>query len=140
MAPLTILVVEDHADSAQAMGRLLQHEGHRVTMARGFADALAAAARMGPIDVLVCDIALPDGNGCELLRVLRDRSAGAPGHAIALTGHTDGHWIEESRRASFHRFLLKPVLFEDLRAAVRPRSAVAPLAAGAPPDGLPAVE
>ena len=138
MQALTILVVEDHEDCARAMERLLQREGHRVTTAMGFADALTSAARLGPLDVLVSDIALPDGDGCELLRLLKERNSGAPGHAIALTGHAESHWIEECRRAGFQRFLLKPVVFEELLAAVRVRTAeVTPALGGVPSPDAP---
>jgi CheY-like chemotaxis protein len=132
MKSLTILVVEDHEDSARAMARLLHREGHSVTTASSFADALAAAARLRRIDVLVSDITLPDGNGCALLRLLMERTVGAPTHAIALTGHTENHWIEECRRAGFQRFLLKPVVFEELLAALRVRPAEVSPAVDAP--------
>jgi CheY-like chemotaxis protein len=118
MQRLTILVVEDHEDSARAMALLLGGEGHSVVTASGFADALAAAARIGPIDLLLCDVALPDGNGCALLRLLRERCEGPPRHAIALTGHSEAHWVSECQRAGFQRVLLKPVVFDDLLAAV----------------------
>jgi len=78
MRPLTILLVEDHKDSLVAMSRLLRHEGYLVTAAGGLADAVSAAAGIGEIDVLVSDMTLGDGNGCDLLRILNGRVRGGP--------------------------------------------------------------
>jgi CheY-like chemotaxis protein len=118
MPQLSVLVVEDHADSARALSRLLQQEGYHVVAAMGFADALAVAVRMGPIDVLISDITLTDGNGCTLLRVLSERKSGPPSHAIAVTGHDDARWIDECRRAGFRHYLVKPVTFDAVIAAI----------------------
>jgi CheY-like chemotaxis protein len=118
MHPLSILLVENHEESAQPLTRLLGREGHQVTTASSAADAVIAAAGMGPIDVLISDISLRDSNGCKLLRTLAERKAGAPRYAIALTGHGDSHWVEECRRAGFGSFLLKPVMFDHLLHAI----------------------
>ena len=65
-ASLRILLVEDHDGIARACQRLLISHGHFVTRAAGAASALAAAERE-QFDLLICDLALPDGNGYELL-------------------------------------------------------------------------
>lgn len=132
--PLHTLVVDDHEDSAHVLARLLRREGHQVTTAHTFAGAVVLAAGMPALDLLVSDIGLPDGNGCELLRLLRDRVGGGPAHAIALTGHLEEHWVEECRRAGYSHFLLKPVKFAELAAAVRALSPAetAPALGGVP--------
>ena len=84
---LHVLVVDDHKDSARLLAALLRREGHRVTTAHGFVEAVVAAASMAALDLLVSDISLPDRNGCDLLRILRDRVGGGPAQAVALTGH-----------------------------------------------------
>jgi CheY-like chemotaxis protein len=132
MPPRSILLVDDHVDSARALAVLLRREGHAVTVAAGVAEALVAAAAMGPIDVLVSDLSLRDGDGCSLLRVLADRAAGAPRLAVALTGHSEPHWFEECRRAGYDRFLSKPVELQDLLAAVRESPPGLPMPGGVP--------
>lgn len=127
MQPLTILLVDDHADSALASAVFLRRDGHGVRVAHGFAEALAAAGALGPIDVLVSDITLPDGDGCALLRHLNERRGGGPRLAVAITGHVEPHWAEQCRKAGYHRFLPKPVAFQELLAAVREAT---PAAAG----------
>ena len=132
MQQMTVLIVDDHADSARAAAVLLRRDGHAVTIAEGVADALAKAAAMGSIDVLVSDISLRDGDGCSLLRMLYERVAGVPRLAIAVTGHTDPHWAEECRRAGYHRFLVKPFMPSDLLDAVRELPEVIPTLGGVP--------
>jgi CheY-like chemotaxis protein len=119
MSGLRILVVEDHEDSARALKRLLSHEGHTVSTAHNVADATAIAGAQTDLDLLISDISLPDGDGCELLRRLRGSRGGAPMPAIALTGHGEEHWVEECREAGYREFMTKPVVYEQLLAAVR---------------------
>src|SRR5688500_1837190 len=63
----TILVVEDDPASATALARLLRLLGHTVKTAAGIAPALTLA-QQERFDLLLCDIALPDGSGCDLMR------------------------------------------------------------------------
>jgi hypothetical protein len=119
MSGLRILIVEDHEDSAEALTRLLRHAGHSVTTAGTFADATAFAANEPLLDLLISDISLPDGNGCELLRRLRDQRGGADLAAIALTGHGDENWIEACKEAGYRELMVKPVAYHQLLATVR---------------------
>ena len=71
--PLHILLVEDHADTAEAMAELLQARGYQVTVALSRAGGLAAAEAVAaggspPLDVLISDLGLPDGSGLDLMR------------------------------------------------------------------------
>ena len=67
-----ILLVEDHADTATALSRLLRRTGHTVSVAASVADAVQVNEG-GNIDLLICDIGLPDGDGRDLLRQLRGK-------------------------------------------------------------------
>jgi CheY-like chemotaxis protein len=114
-AQVRLLVVEDHAETAEGLARLLRRAGYRVTVAGDVAGALASAARE-PFDVLVCDIALPDGSGYELLRRLR---ATRPVHGIALSGFGTQDDLRRSREAGFDDHLVKPIDLPKLEAAIR---------------------
>jgi CheY-like chemotaxis protein len=116
--PLCILVVDDHEDSARALAAVLRRRGHQVLIAAGFADALAVAAGLTTIDLLVSDITLPDGSGCDLLPLLRGRRGGGVANAIAVTGHAEPEWIDRCRRSGFEQILVKPVPFDALLAAI----------------------
>jgi two-component system response regulator RegX3 len=65
-----ILIVEDEASIAEPFARLLRREGFETTVARTAADALDAARSTDP-DLVLLDLALPDGDGRDVCRVLR---------------------------------------------------------------------
>jgi CheY-like chemotaxis protein len=114
-AQANILVVEDHADSAQALVRLLAAEGHRVSHADGYASAIDLA-RGQRYDLMLCDIGLPDGDGCDLLREVRSLYH-LP--AVALTGFGMPDDTARCRDAGFDTHMLKPVTAERVIAAVK---------------------
>jgi two-component system response regulator RegX3 len=68
--PTRILIVEDEASIAEPFARLLRREGFETTVARTAAEALEAARRTEP-DLILLDLALPDGDGRDVCRVLR---------------------------------------------------------------------
>jgi PAS domain S-box-containing protein len=112
--PFSILLVEDHEPSLQILSRLLRDAGHTVHAALNQADALAAAQNQS-FDLLVTDIGLPDGNGCDLLKQIQ---ALQPLPAIALTGFGGTDDIHQTREAGFCHHLTKPVVVEELLAAM----------------------
>ena len=65
-----ILIVEDEASIAEPFARLLRREGFETTVAATAADALVAARDTEP-DLVLLDLALPDGDGRDVCRVLR---------------------------------------------------------------------
>jgi DNA-binding response OmpR family regulator len=65
---------------------------------------------------VVSDLGLPDGDGLDLMRQLRDQY-GLRG--IALSGYGHDQDIRESREAGFIEHLVKPIDFARLEAAVR---------------------
>jgi two-component system, chemotaxis family, CheB/CheR fusion protein len=117
--PLRILVVDDHEESARALSRLLRHEGHVVTTAHSIIGAMALIVGQRPVELLLSDIDLPDGDGCDLLGRLRAFYGGRDIPAVALTGHGEQAWVEQCRQAGYRTFLLKPVRYDELIAAVR---------------------
>ncbi|HSG39038.1 MAG TPA: hybrid sensor histidine kinase/response regulator, partial [Thermoanaerobaculia bacterium] len=116
---LSILLVEDHADTAEAMADLLRLLGHRVAVAGGVAAALQAAEtalRDGGLDLVISDLGLPDGSGLDVMRELGGRH-GLPG--IALSGYGMEEDVRRSGEAGFHRHLTKPVNLQALQTAIR---------------------
>ena len=111
---LSILLVDDHADSLELLARLLRRCGHRVATARRVDEAVRAVTRER-FDILVSDIGLPDGCGTEVMRAIKAEQ-GVPG--IALTGHGEEHYIKACAEAGFAARLLKPVVFHELVAAM----------------------
>jgi DNA-binding response OmpR family regulator len=113
--PAKILLVDDYPDTAHAYARLLRRDGFDVCIATDCETARAAAAH-SEFDLLVCDLGLPDGDGCDLLRELRGRRHLA---GIAVTGSGMGEDYRRSQEAGFLFHLLKPISIDALSAAVR---------------------
>ena len=111
---LRILVVEDHSDTLQALSRLLSHFGHEISLAEGAQNALNII-NSKEFDVVLCDIALPDGDGYDVIAQAKRRR---PVKAVALTGFSATEDIERGRQAGFDFHLTKPVDFHELRAVL----------------------
>ena len=109
------LVVDDHTETTELLRILLVRRGFDVTTARSVATAIAAVEET-PVDVLVTDINLPDGDGCNLLR--RMREAG-PLPAIALSGLDRPPDSRRGLDAGFNEYLCKPVAIDQLVGALR---------------------
>lgn len=112
---LKILVVENHEDTLQAMKMYLELEGHTADTAGTMKEALAAATE-NTFDLVITDIGLPDGDGWELMRQLRER---VPIRAVAMSGYGWKEDLEKSRAAGFIAHLLKPLKITDLEAVLR---------------------
>src|SRR5687767_15992259 len=92
-----ILLVEDHADTAILFAKLLRRDDHYVAVASDYASAIALA-QSRRFDVLVCDIGLPDGDGCDLLREVRSLY---PVRGLAVTGYGTYRDLRRCTEAGF---------------------------------------
>ena len=110
----SILLVEDHADTARVLQRMLEHAGYRVAHASSIAAARELAAKL-PVDLLISDVGLPDGSGLDLMRELRNDRALT---GIALSGFGMQADLAASRAAGFIEHFTKPVDWERLRESI----------------------
>src|SRR5258707_14872375 len=99
-----ILMVEDHDDTAEAYRTLLMRRGYFVHVARNVADAKAAALAQ-EFDLLICDLVLPDGDGCDLCRDLWQLNGI---DAIALTACGYPAAFAKTKAAGFRSHILTP--------------------------------
>jgi PAS domain S-box-containing protein len=115
-APLRVLVVEDHADTAAMLGRLLTASGFQVSVTGNAAQALQIV-KAGNLDVIVSDIGLPDSTGYDLMRQVRQIAPQMIG--IAMSGYGMEADIRKSADAGFQEHLVKPVAIPVLVDALR---------------------
>lgn len=107
-------MVEDHASTAQALQKFLTTVGYKVYVAPDIASARALAKAI-EFDVLLSDLRLPDGTGWDLMEEL---SATKQVRAIAISGHNTDTDIERSRKVGFLDHIAKPLVAEELTAAI----------------------
>jgi len=131
-APRRILVVDDMKDAAFVLSRLLTKLGHHVETARHAAAALEAVDRQRP-DVVFSDIGMPDIDGYELARRLRQMPEMAGVVLVALTGYGQERDRQKAVEAGFDYHLIKPVsldALQDLLASLPPmEDVIAPIGA-----------
>ena len=104
-----VLAVDDNEDALEVLEAVLVEAGATVRVAHSGADALTAWERERP-DVLLCDLAMPDLSGYQVLAEIRRRDA-ASGRlipAIAVTAQATDEHITRSLRAGFAHHVAKP--------------------------------
>jgi CheY-like chemotaxis protein len=112
-----ILLVDDQPDSIDALAMLLELDGHEVRTAYSGASALAIVDTFIP-DLALIDVSMPDMNGMDLARLLRQNGALAKTRLIALTGFTDEASRQKASTAGFDGHVGKPVSAEQLATIV----------------------
>jgi signal transduction histidine kinase/CheY-like chemotaxis protein len=103
-----ILLVDDNEDAAESLGKLLRLHGHDVWLAHDGPSALKTAALLHP-QIVILDIGLPDIDGYEVARRLREDLQLTDVLLVALTGYGRDEDRHRSREAGFHVHLIKPV-------------------------------
>ena len=111
---LSILFVEDHADTARMITKLLETMGHEVQTASSVEDAVKIVIER-QFDLIISDVGLPDGSGVGLIHGIRP-FCDAP--AIALTAYSSEEDIARCLRAGFDLHLAKPASPTELRDAI----------------------
>jgi HAMP domain-containing protein/signal transduction histidine kinase/ActR/RegA family two-component response regulator len=121
---MRILLVEDHEDTNRSLTNLLRRRGYHVQPALNFQSAVDLSEKE-EFDVLVSDLALPDGNGIDLMRKLSSKQ---PLFGIALTGFGMEADIRRSRDVGFQHHLIKPIDLNKLDALIQESAAAVPTA------------
>ena len=130
-ASCRILLVDDNPDSNEALSLLLTLDGHDVRQAPDGAEALRIAIEFEP-QLVLCDIGLPDMDGYEVVRCLREQCGAAMPAVAALTGYARPVDRERIRQAGFVCHLVKPVDPDVLEALIAAHGGRPPS-----PDGRP---
>lgn len=114
-----ILLVEDDLSVGAGLEQLLKLEGYETTWVHTAGEACGAALRTKP-DVAIIDVNLPDGNGVDLIALLRASHKDLP--VILSTGHVEMRLSSEMKRTLS---LMKPYEIGDLLDAIGTVSAAA---------------
>ncbi|MFW7381525.1 MAG: response regulator [Oligoflexus sp.] len=104
----TALVVDDNVDSARMTEIFLKSQGHKTFVAHSGRQALALFEEANP-DFVFLDIGLPDIDGYEVCRLMREQDKGKKITIIAQTGWGQDEHFKKSALAGFDLHLVKPV-------------------------------
>ena len=105
------LVVEDKLDTAETFVLLLKALGHEAEYVTDPLAAMSAARRIHP-DIAFLDIGLPDLNGYDLAKMLKQEFPRLC--LVAVTGYGLPEYRQRGREAGFHAYLAKPADISDV--------------------------
>jgi two-component system nitrogen regulation response regulator NtrX len=116
MATKRVLIVDDEENIGRSLRMILEREGYSVNLCKSVADFSKHPASQ-TADVYLFDMKLPDGNGIDLLRALKQNNGCAP--AVMISGHGTIADAVEATRAGAFDFLEKPLSRDRVLLAVK---------------------
>jgi CheY-like chemotaxis protein len=119
---MQILVVEDHSDTRNILTGLLTRWGYVVSSADSLKSGLERLSTEPPVDVIVSDIALPDGTGYALISEARRKGIRVLG--IALSGYSYPSDVRVAKLTGFDHHLSKPCDCHYLRTILQDRARI----------------
>lgn len=115
---IRILVVDDDPTILTMVVRILAAEGHRVSAARNGQEALRIALREQS-QLIICDWMMPEMDGLQLCRTLRDTEEGRQIYFLLLTAREEEDSLVEAFEAGVDDYVTKPVQARVLLARLR---------------------
>ena len=115
---LHVLVVDDNIDSAESTATLLKVLGHDVRIAHDGRHAAELAAAEVP-ELVLLDLGLPEIDGYEVARRLRQQPGGDTMLIVAMTGYGSERERNRTQQAGFNHHLVKPISVDALEAVLR---------------------
>ena len=104
----TVLLVEDNEDNRIIYSTVLRHVGYGVVEALDGVKAIELARSVKP-DIILMDISIPEIDGCEATRILRQDPETKDIPIVALTAHALADDRERATALGFTSYLAKPV-------------------------------
>jgi two-component system, NtrC family, response regulator AtoC len=114
--PAKVLIVDDERLIRWSLQQTLEKTGYEVDTAEDAAAAHAALRDDSP-DVVLLDLKLPDGDGIQILRKIRETSPNT--QVVIMTAYADVGTAVEAMRLGAYDYLAKPMDFDNLTVTVR---------------------
>jgi two-component system, cell cycle sensor histidine kinase and response regulator CckA len=114
--PVRVLIVDDEEPVRKFVDRVMAHGRYQTMVAAGGEEAIEIATKHGPFDLLLTDLLMPDMNGDELARHLRQIQPSLK--VLYLTGFSDRLFREKVTLWEGEAFLDKPCSVKSLLQAV----------------------
>jgi len=106
--PASILVIDDETENLKLVGDLLSAQGYTVRLLPQAQIALQSA-QANPPDLVLLDSRLPDMDGYQLARRVREMTGRGTVRLIALTGYGTAADRQRAMEAGFDEHIVKPV-------------------------------
>ena len=103
-----MLIVEDDEDTLELLQSTFEAKGFQVTTCQSAAEALEIVPK-NSIDIIVSDIGMPQMDGFDMMKQLRQLPAAREVPAIALSGYASEKDIRKSLSVGFNAHISKPV-------------------------------
>lgn len=113
-----ILVVDDEIGALTLIGIMLERGGFDVLKAKDAHSALAVLDEEQP-DMIILDVMMPEINGIELCKMIRERHDTSRTPVLILSARGDAESVMKGMDAGADDYLPKPILHHDLVAKVR---------------------
>jgi DNA-binding response OmpR family regulator len=110
-----ILLIEDNPGFAEGLRQNLEFDGYRVTVASDVATSARAITADSP-DLIILDLMLPDGNGYDVLRTIRERDSVTP--VLLLTALSEEAHKVRGFRLGADDYVTKPFGLLELLARI----------------------
>lgn len=115
-----ILIIEDQASMRKNIAFILEMEGFKTCSAANGREGVEVAKAQKP-DLILCDVMMPELDGYGVVQTLRADPAFAMTPFIFLTAKSDRNDIRTGMNSGADDYLTKPVVHNELMAAVRSR-------------------
>ncbi len=115
---MKVLIVDDEWMTRDLLRMMLERAGFDVVEAVDGRDALKQIDQSRP-DTVILDVMMPELDGYEVCRMLRQKPATAEMPVLMLSAKTQPEAAEEGLRAGATRYLPKPITYDDLIRNVR---------------------
>ncbi len=112
-----VLLIEDNDAVREEFALILQFEGHEVVTAENGRAGIARLAEARP-DIVVCDLMMPEVDGYEVLRNIRENAETATLPFLFLTARAENLDMRVAMALGANDYLIKPVGADDLLRAV----------------------
>ena len=113
--PNRVLVVDDDRIILESLCEFLRLEHYEVETAAAFAPALQILER-GGVDLILCDVNMPGGNGFELLSCVRKRFPEIV--VVMMTGYGTIESAVEAIKMGAYDYLTKPIIDDELKVCI----------------------
>lgn len=112
---MKLLIIDDEPELVAILAAFLKQHGHDCVTALDVQEAIRSASQHHP-DLVITDYRLPDGDGFDVIRHIRQTFPQIP--VILMTSYHDSATEEASRKAGAAAYLRKPFAFVQLTSAI----------------------